>query len=111
MEQIISASGVQHGLIVTPEGAIPISGTISATAVEESIGRPDQAVPLSGTLIMGASGGTSRILLTDEDGILQTSASLGVGSVVTSGVSTVTGSITIYDSRTGSVGVVGSIEV
>lgn len=35
----------------------------------------------------------------------------GTGSVVTSGVSTVTGSITIYDSRTGSVGVVGSIEV
>ena len=28
-EQIISASGVQHGLIITPEGAIPISGTFA----------------------------------------------------------------------------------
>ena len=35
-EQIISASGTQYGLVITPEGAIPISGVISVTSTTGS---------------------------------------------------------------------------
>ena len=45
-EMIISSSGVQHGLIITPEGAVPISGDVNLGTTWTGVG----SVVVSGTL-------------------------------------------------------------
>lgn len=99
-------------------GSIEIYGDI--TASNPSVGAVGSITLGSATLMAGIFGvapgsyvplrmfGGSYVGIA---GSVQTYSPLGVGSIIASGITAITGSVTIIDSRTGSVGVVGSIEV
>jgi len=90
-ETIISASGVQHGLIITPEGAIVISGLVTAE--------------ISGGIHIGSvSANVDSIYVQSGDNINLGTTWTGVGSVVISGtLSTTPGSESVITA--------GSVEV
>ena len=83
-EQIISASGVQHGLIINPDGSINNHLGSAWTNVG--------SVVVSGTIPINLIGVGSLV----ASGITSITGSVtieGVGSIVASGVTTVTGSV------------------